>query len=523
MRRFIVIAILLVSVVLTLGASASVALAEAGPFSPGDLLFPVQHYVEQQAFFRPNTDQRAVWFLDLMERRQLDMESHAGTPEQAVSVQYFNDAVSQVARSMRRISPGGFQALQPRLLSLLEQSERVVANLTPTSTEEQTALFAAHAKVRTFQTLIADSTFSDQDFNQIISLNPAEPQNQSQTTPIPGTNDPALDPMAVPFPAGSPGDEHAFFPLEGAHATAECEACHTSGDYQGTATTCEACHADKIPTGHYAGDCAACHAPTNWQDAIFDHSAASATDCANCHNDDAPANHYPGQCSQCHTTDGGWGNAVFNHAGFTNCQTCHSAPTNHYPGQCSNCHNPDNQWSTATFNHAGFTDCQTCHSAPANHYGGQCSSCHNPDTAWSNATFNHAGFTDCQSCHSAPANHYGGACSSCHNPNTAWRNASFNHAGFTDCQSCHSAPGGHYGGQCSQCHNNNNWNFNHSGASDCRACHSAPGGDHPSTSAQCSQCHSSNSWGGAEGGDEGGNEGSGSEGGGSGGGEDDDD
>ncbi|MBC8330894.1 MAG: cytochrome c3 family protein, partial [Anaerolineae bacterium] len=294
MRKFLVISILLVSLLVTLGTTAGVALAEAGPFSPGDVLFPMQHYVEQQAFFRPTADQRAIWFLDLMERRMTDVEAQAGTSQQAVAVQYFSDSVNQVARFTARTTSSGFQVLQPRLLLLLEQSEQVVANLTPVSVEGQSALFAVYAKVRTFQTLIADSKFSDEDFNQIISLNPAGLQNQSQANSLSGADNQALDPMTVPFPAGSPGDEHAFFPLEGAHAVTDCEACHASGDYQGTAATCEACHADVTPPDHYLGDCAGCHIPTNWQDAIFDHTVAGATDCASCHSAEAPANHYPG-------------------------------------------------------------------------------------------------------------------------------------------------------------------------------------------------------------------------------------
>jgi hypothetical protein len=93
------------------------------------------------------------------------------------------------------------------------------------------------------------------------------------------------------------------FALEGAHAQAECTACHapvdagsgrTFGRAQGS--SCQACHADPH-VGQFAvngkSDCARCHAPNEtFQHSHFDHArdsrfALDATharlDCARCH------------------------------------------------------------------------------------------------------------------------------------------------------------------------------------------------------------------------------------------------
>jgi hypothetical protein len=224
-------------------------------------------------------------------------------------------------------------------------------------------------------------------------------------------------PQGIPFPEGSL--EHSFFPLSGLHAVIECESCHKDLEYAGTPTDCVSCHIETAPLDHFAGDCALCHAPTAWADAIFDHTVVNTSNCTACHS--RPTNHYAGQCSNCHNTVD-WRNVDFDHTGQTNCAACHNnnAPTNHYAGQCSNCHNTGN-WSSVNFDHTGQTNCVACHSPPNNHFSGQCSNCHNTRD-WDDADFDHAGQTNCLSCHKNDEpdeedHPTGQQCSDCHNTN----------------------------------------------------------------------------------------------------------
>ncbi len=125
-----------------------------------------------------------------------------------------------------------------------------------------------------------------------------------------GNQDPSTNPGAIamassgliPFPPGSPGAVHAFYPLVGQHALLTCNNCHKSGKYVGTPNTCTLCHILKRPTSHYNGDCAACHTALSWEDAIFNHEGTRATDCVSCHKEETPKDHYSGQCSACHQT-----------------------------------------------------------------------------------------------------------------------------------------------------------------------------------------------------------------------------
>src|SRR5947209_5514834 len=92
------------------------------------------------------------------------------------------------------------------------------------------------------------------------------------------------------------------FPLVGAHAAVECDACHKSaavGQFQGLSTQCYSCHADVFKkttnpnhvAGGFSTSCDTCHGMNNWLNAKFDHSQTGfaltgmhqSTPCASCH------------------------------------------------------------------------------------------------------------------------------------------------------------------------------------------------------------------------------------------------
>jgi hypothetical protein len=163
----------------------------------------------------------------------------------------------------------------------------------------------------------------------------------------------------------------AAFKLEGKHAEVKCAECHLDGQYQGTPQDCYSCHkADDEHDGAYGTQCEACHNPTDWEDATFDHSLSgfpldgahvnvaceechknnlfkgTSTSCAACHRDpDFHAGMFPGQaCSQCHTTSA-WRPARYDGP--------HTFPMNHGDknNTCADCHQPNlSRWT-----------CYTCH------------------------------------------------------------------------------------------------------------------------------------------------------------------
>ena len=504
MRRFIFLVGVVLLVFLIFGIASGAALAKTGPFLPGSLFFPIQNFSEQiQARLQSSSERQMEIYLVLLERRIVNLTTQVGTIHESESLAYLNTALDQAVLSWSQLPEDAAASLREQMIFLLKASEITAGQLTVAPTQNPGQVAAFLAKITTLQTLAAAS---ESDPAILASLAEggilSSPEEVFEKVNLP---DATIDPLAVPFPAGSVASKHAFFSLTGQHAQIDCEACHSDGVYEGTATYCEDCHAGVKPDPHYTGDCAACHSPFSWRDITFDHTLVATSECVNCHQADKPANHFGNQCAACHSTIT-WDGARFNHqaAGAIDCQSCHidDKPTNHFNGQCSACHTT-NSWPGASFNHqvAGAADCQSCHidDKPVNHFNGQCSACHTTNS-WPGASFNHqaAGAADCQSCHvdDKPANHFNGQCSVCHSTNT-WDGANFSHAGQTDCKSCHASdkPAGHFNGQCSSCHATNDWDaeFSHSGQTDCKSCHAGDRpGDH--NNGQCSQCHNTSDW-----------------------------
>ncbi len=280
------------------------------------------------------------------------------------------------------------------------------------------------------------------------------------------------------------------FPLLGAHAMVECDACHTgaaAGQFTGLSTACASCHMRDFnrttdPAHVSAGfstACESCHNMDTFRGARFDHASigfpltgahvtlacaschlgnrftGTPATCIGCHNQDfigaKDPDHvqsgFPSDCAVCHTTVT-WAGAKFDHsttkfpltgahAGVP-CATCHL--NGQYAGlstACVSCHLKDEQGTTNPSHvAAGFPqDCSLCHTT----------------LNWSAATFNHTAQTKfpltgahvnvaCNTCH--VNNVFAGlsmACVSCHLKDFQSANSP-NHVtgGFSqDCQVCH--------------------------------------------------------------------------------------
>jgi predicted CXXCH cytochrome family protein len=504
MRAFFIRSSIITGLIVLLLATSGVALAVYAPYHPGSVLFPLQNFAEWQLrdIYRDPVS-NSNYLLDLVERRVDDLKIRSGTKYEQLSLEYLDNSIDQATLAISSVPQEKSDKLRLRLLSLAQRADEEIKQLTHVPIENHTGYIAFQSKLYALTHMVTTMDVPSSEHSP-APANPSINRVNSKSAILLAYSASGL----IPFPPGSQGAIHAFYPLVGQHISLTCTSCHNSGKYISTSKQCIICHLLKEPVPHYNGECELCHTPVSWTDVHFDHSSAAAKDCSSCHDRDKPANHYNGQCSACHVIQA-WNLVTFDHAvaGAVDCVSCHGkvTPNNHYPGQCSNCHNTSN-WTSVVFNHTGFTDCISCHAdaTPPNHYSGQCSNCHGTSGSWANASFNHSGFTDCISCHAgdAPGNHYSGQCSNCHDPNSSWRNARFNHSGYTDCIACHGgdAPGSHYSGQCSNCHDpNSSWanaHFNHGGNSDCAACHggNAPANHYPG---QCSNCHSTDSWSGA--------------------------
>jgi hypothetical protein len=72
----------------------------------------------------------------------------------------------------------------------------------------------------------------------------------------------------------------ARFPLLGLHAVVNCEECHATAEYRGTARECVACHA-KVDTHEQrlGPKCELCHTPNDWKVWKFDHACRPSSRC----------------------------------------------------------------------------------------------------------------------------------------------------------------------------------------------------------------------------------------------------
>ena len=127
-----------------------------------------------------------------------------------------------------------------------------------------------------------------------------------------------------------------FFPLQGAHLTAQCTDCHQGGRFGGTPTACVGCHRGEYDRAteplHRANRmstaCDQCHAPTSW------HVLSGGWHQASFPIDGGP--HGGFACGNCHVRQGSY-------IDFS-CTVCHQRGHEDVPGYawesfaCFNCH-----------------------------------------------------------------------------------------------------------------------------------------------------------------------------------------
>jgi hypothetical protein len=281
------------------------------------------------------------------------------------------------------------------------------------------------------------------------------------------------------------------FLLEGAHAAAECRACHASLEFAAAPAACASCHED-AHRGELGVDCARCHTARSFIDRVQmvqSHRTTrfplvgshAAVDCEGCHAQ-GPSGHmrFAGtdvECVSCHLRD--YQTASPSHAGFPmECRTCHTMVS----------------WPI-TGGLGGFDHSRTRFPLTGAHRPLSCTSCH------VGSDFS-AADPACVSCH---LDDYNGTdhqasgistnCTDCHGTNQ-WAGASFDHSttGFPltgahlplACASCH--VGGVFTGldqACVSCHLDD-----YNGTTD--PDHQASG-----ISTNCTDCHGTNQWAGA--------------------------
>ena len=125
-------------------------------------------------------------------------------------------------------------------------------------------------------------------------------------------------------------DHEQVYALQGAHAEAECQACHAEKVFAGISQDCIACHEDpELHEGKFGLDCARCHTATAWQPAKLtrhafqlSHGGETQLECQTCHLENFTEqtcynchDHEPQQMAQVHLAEG--------ITEYENCSHCH--------------------------------------------------------------------------------------------------------------------------------------------------------------------------------------------------------
>jgi hypothetical protein len=283
------------------------------------------------------------------------------------------------------------------------------------------------------------------------------------------------------------------FPLVGAHAMLECEACHkgaATGQFVGLSTECYSCHQQDFKTAvpdhsAFPTQCQSCHSMDTWFGAKFDHLSVTGyaltgmhatLECTACHVNNRFKG-TPAACFGCHQTD------------FTQTNNPPHAQAG-LPHDCGVCHSTTN-WLNAKFDHTAFAG----YPLTGMHATLTCVQCH-ANNQYVNTP------TDCYTCHKSDfvaatsPNHVTTGmptnCAICHTT-SAWRPSSFDHA-----RTAFPLTGAHLTTACVQCHVNNNYA---SLPMDCYGCHKADftGTNNPAHVAaafptNCAICHSTTNW-----------------------------
>ena len=336
------------------------------------------------------------------------------------------------------------------------------------------------------------------------------------------------------------------FPLDGAHASKNCAACHTPTARAKPERLCASCHKD-IHAGRFAaqGDCASCHSTTAWRaDLRFDHRARTRFPLAGKHAEAA--------CRDCHRGADATEWERFD-AATVGCMGCHQHADVHKKqfadAECLRCHTAPGK---SRFKRAAVAEfhgpaakfpltegharvaCERCHQndvykgtptacGPVCHadelhrgsLGNECLRCHEGGH-WAASKFDHDDTryplvghhqdAACDGCH--PARRFvptASRCAECHGKDDAHRGQLGDR-----CERCHSPTGRslfdhndpaakdrfrlvgrHLQVRCKSCHPSTVFP---SVKTDCEGCHPEPNVHRGRLGRACGSCHDPSSW-----------------------------
>jgi hypothetical protein len=257
------------------------------------------------------------------------------------------------------------------------------------------------------------------------------------------------------------------FPLQGAHSTVVCSACHIGERYKGVGTGCMDCHRiQDVHNGRYGAKCESCHDQKKWKTIHFDHDKTKYP---------LRAAHVKVKCDLCHPGD------LYHDKLETTCVSCHKKDDKHkgkLGNRCEQCHGEASWRRTTSFDHD-----VTRFPLIGRHAVVACEECHH-SLQFKGAPLN------CDACHRDKQHEgrLGPNCGPCHNPNS-WKRWRYNH----DTQTHYPLTGAHRDLNCEACHVTKNV-AKATLPMDCLSCHRQDDAHHGAFGPSCERCHTTTSF-----------------------------
>jgi hypothetical protein len=268
--RTVFLILLLVLLIGLTGITTTAALAIWGPFHPGQRLFEIQDWAERRyEALLGTTSGRANYGLTLLDRRINQLERGHGTPDEAYILISISDEIDYVLYLFKDIPSNEETDLRSLFLQDLNTLSALLDQNNDNAAGESQFQLAFRSKVQALRTQLEDDSISLKELPGVKIVIDEEPLSSSNDEIVWLINQ--IDPQKVPFPAGSPGALHLFYPLDGKHSVLDCWSCHPDGVYKSTPNLCTDCHTNDMPAVHYGGQCILCHTTTAWLPSTFEH------------------------------------------------------------------------------------------------------------------------------------------------------------------------------------------------------------------------------------------------------------
>ena len=201
MKKFFVLAVLIILSLMIVLACSGFALVSIRPFRPGDIMFPVENLAEHlYAFLITDASSRALFYIEIADERTENLRTLKNGERIDIAFKYINLSLDDVIQAVDEAPEADRKLLTPQFLGLIERMETTLKSKGNVPENQMVLYSALTLKLNTLRNVLV-GTSSIQPVLQVdgdtvlhSSVNNAE---------VSGEPTPGIDPHAVEFPPGS--------------------------------------------------------------------------------------------------------------------------------------------------------------------------------------------------------------------------------------------------------------------------------------------------------------------------------